>query len=119
MSKAWKQVSAEWREVVLVCRKCSKKIEGGFGPGRDMPLAKALHKSLAHRNAALRKPKPRRRRTAVIEVGCLDICPRNAVVAVRAADPGRWLLVPDGADLDEVALRLGLAEAASPGVKLV
>ena len=107
--KAWKQVKADWRDVVLVCRKCSKKLDGGFGPDGGQALAKALRKTLArHRGLAPGKVKSRRRGIAVLEVGCLDICPKTAVVALRAADPGRWIVVPEGADLDEVAMRLGL-----------
>ena len=30
--KAFKSAKTEWRDVVLVCRKCSKKLNGGFGP---------------------------------------------------------------------------------------
>ena len=31
--KAFKSAKTEWRDVVLVCRKCSKPLDGGFGPG--------------------------------------------------------------------------------------
>lgn len=110
--KAWKQVRADWRDVVLVCRKCAKKLDGGFGPEGDESLAKALRRTVDA--GTRRRSKVRRREVAVVEVGCLDICPRGAVVALRAADPGRWILVPEGADLDEVAARLGLvADAAA------
>lgn len=34
-----KRVRAEWREVVLVCRKCSKKLDGGFGAKGNKRLA--------------------------------------------------------------------------------
>ena len=44
--KAWKQVKADWRDVVLVCRKCSKKLDGGFGADGEKTLAKALRKAL-------------------------------------------------------------------------
>lgn len=108
-SKAWKQVKADWRDVVLVCRKCSKKLDGGFGADGEETLAKALRKSLANPDrTGFGRNKPRRREIAVLEVGCLDICPKKAVVALRAADPGRWVVVPEGADLAEVTLRLGL-----------
>ena len=107
--RAWKQVKADWRDVVLVCRKCSKKLDGGFGPQHDKTLAKVLRRALAKPDdAASRKIRPRRREIAVLEVGCLDICPKKAVVALRAADPGRWVVVPEGADLAEVAMRLGI-----------
>ena len=107
--KAWKQVKADWRHVVLVCRKCSKKLDGGFGVDGEESLAKALRKALARPDgAASCKMKPRRREIAVLDVGCLDICPKKAVVVLRAADPGRWVVVPEGADLAEVGVQLGL-----------
>ena len=112
--KAWKQVKADWRDVVLVCRKCSKKLDGGFGPDGDEALAKALRKALARPDGAVSgKIKPRRREIAVLDVGCLDICPKKAVVVLRAADPGRWVVVPEGADLAEVAVRLGFEDRPS------
>ena len=107
--KAWKQVRNDWRDVVLVCRKCSKKLDGGFGPGGDQVLAKALRKSLAtFAGAACGKVKARRRDIAVIEVSCLDICPKKAVVMVKCSDPKTMFLVPKGADMDDVLDRLRL-----------
>ena len=44
--KVFKSAKTEWRDVVLVCRKCSKKLDGGFGPGGDLTLKKALRKYL-------------------------------------------------------------------------
>jgi len=106
---AWKQVGAEWRDIVLVCRKCARKRDGGFGPDGDLPLAKALRQSLDAGEP--RKVKPRRRAVAVIEVGCLDICPKHAVVAVNCRRPQAIVLVPDGAAMVEVRERLGLDTA--------
>ncbi len=114
--KAWKQVKADWRDVVLVCRKCSKKLDGGFGADGEKTLAKALRKTLEQpERPGFSKIKPRRKEIAVLEVGCLDICPKKAVVALRAADPGRWVIVPEGADLAEVTMRLGLGGQSSTG----
>ena len=104
--KAWKRVKADWRDVVLVCRKCSKKLHGGFGPDGDERFAKALRRSLD--DGEMRKPKALRRAVAVIEVGCLDVCPKRAVVVVKGSDPGSLHLVPGGADVIAVADRLGL-----------
>ena len=105
----WKQVGAEWRDIVLVCRKCARKRDGGFGPDGDLSLAKALRQSLDAGEP--RKVKPRRRAVAVIEVGCLDICPKHAVVAVNCSRPQAIVLVPDGAGMAEVRDRLGLGAA--------
>ncbi|NJC40428.1 putative metal-binding protein [Brevundimonas alba] len=97
-----KTARTEWRDVVLVCRKCSKKLDGkGFGPDGDRSLKKALRKSAGGgkgRKAALK----------VIETGCFDICPKNAVVALSASRPESLLIVPVGAGLNEVWTRLGL-----------
>jgi predicted metal-binding protein len=103
--KAIKRVQAEWDEIVLVCRKCSKKLDGGFGKGGDQSLAKGLRKLLGA------TPKGRKAGLAVIEVDCLDICPKGAVVALRAGAPGDWAIVPKGASLPGVAARLGLEVA--------
>lgn len=100
--KSIKQVKADWSEVVLVCRKCSKKLDGGFGKDGDQKLAKVLRKALGA------KGKGRKARAAVIEVDCLDVCPKNAVVAVRASAPRDWAVVPRGASIEAVVARLGL-----------
>ena len=110
--KGWKEVRAEWREVVLVCRKCSRKLDGGFGPDGDDTFAKALRRSLDE--GELRKVKALRREVAVLEVGCLDVCPKRAVAVVLGSTPGRMTLVPEGAAMDEVVGRLGLGRPAPP-----
>ena len=96
-----KRVKAEWGEIVLVCRKCSRKLDGGFGKGGGQSLAKGLRKMLGGK-------KGRKAGLAVIEVDCLDVCPKGAVMALRAGAPGDWAVVPKGAPLDGVARRLGL-----------
>jgi hypothetical protein len=103
-----KTAKTQWRDVVLVCRKCSKKLDGGFGRDGDRSLRKALRKDL-------KAGKGRKAAVAVIETGCFDVCPNNAVVAVNAARPEALLIVPRGADLREVKARLGLdAEPIPP-----
>lgn len=100
---AFKTASTEWRDVVLVCRKCQKKLDGGFGPNGDLSLKKALRRYLK----AKKGPKSQ---LAVIDVGCFDVCPKRAVVAVNAQRPGELLIIPAGADLLEVKARLGLSD---------
>lgn len=90
---------------MLVCRKCSRRRGGGFGPDSTLPLAKALR-----RHCKLKKG--RKASAGIVEVGCLGVCPKHAVVAVDAAHPTRWLLVRPGADLDIVARELGLVGQA-------
>lgn len=100
--KPIKRVKADWNEVVLVCRKCSKKLKGGFGDDGDQKLAKVLRKAIGA------KGKGRKASAAVIEVDCLDVCPKGAVVAVKASSPRDWAVVPRGASTEAVIARLGL-----------
>ena len=103
---SFRQVAADWREVVLVCRKCARKLDGGFGPDGDQGFAKVLRRALD--GDAPRNAKARRRPVAVMEVGCLDICPKRAVVVVKGSAPQALVLVPEGAAMPEVMARLGL-----------
>ncbi|MBD8677105.1 (2Fe-2S) ferredoxin domain-containing protein [Sphingomonas sp. CFBP 13720] len=93
-------VRARWDKAVLVCAKCSRKLDTGFGED-GKPLAKALRRHLKLKNG----PKAR---AGVVEVKCLDVCPKGAVVVVDSATPAHWLLVHPGDDLDAVAARLGI-----------
>jgi predicted metal-binding protein len=95
------QVRANWSNTVLVCAKCSKRLGGGFGPKGKQPLGKALRKHLGLK-------KGRKAAAGVVDVKCLGVCPRGAVTVVDAAASRQWLLVPAGADLDEVAAEIGL-----------
>ncbi|MDT8758154.1 DUF1636 domain-containing protein [Sphingomonas psychrotolerans] len=96
-------VRSNWSNAVLVCSKCSKKLDGGFGPKGKAPLAKALRKHLGLK-------KGRKGAAGIVEVKCLGVCPRGAVTVVNGAQSREWLLVPEGADLDAVAEELGLAD---------
>ncbi|NQE60711.1 (2Fe-2S) ferredoxin domain-containing protein [Caulobacter sp. RHG1] len=106
--KPIKRVKADWSEVVLVCRKCSKKLDGGFGADGDQKLSKALRKAIGA------KSKGRKAKAAVIEVDCLDVCPKGAVVAVRASAPKDWAVIPRGASMTAVVERLGLGGVEPP-----
>lgn len=109
-----KRVRADWSEVVLVCRKCSKKLKGGFGEDGDQPLARALRREFASGDTSAKagksgksgKPKRRGTKVAVLEVGCFDVCPKGAVVVVSASTPGEWLVVPRGTATSTVRQRL-------------
>ncbi|WP_171905854.1 (2Fe-2S) ferredoxin domain-containing protein [Sphingobium phenoxybenzoativorans] len=102
------RVSSGWQTAILVCRKCSKKLDGGFGPKGDERLSKALRKHLALK-------KGRKAAAGIIEVNCLGICPKGAVTVVDGAHSREWLLVRPGADLDELAEMLGLADREPAG----
>lgn len=93
---------SNWEASLLVCRKCSKKLGGGFGPKGKTSLAKALKK---HGGGKGRKAK-----LGVIEVKCLGVCPRGAVTVIDSRDPTRWRLIREGADVTEVAAALKLDE---------
>jgi predicted metal-binding protein len=97
-----RKVKARWKGAVLVCSKCSKKIKkGGFGPDGDKPLAKALRKHL-------HLGKGPKSAAGIIEVPCLDVCPKRAILVVDGRHPDQWLIVHPGANLDGLAHELGL-----------
>ena len=103
-------VRARWSGAVLVCGKCSKKLDGGFGDKGRTPLAKLLRKILG-------VGKGRKAALGVVETRCLGLCPRNAVAMIDGRAPGTWLVVPKDADVAELAARLHRAPgpASSPG----
>jgi predicted metal-binding protein len=79
-----------WQDVVVLCRKCSKKLDGGFGPDGGATLARTLKQAL--------RDTGRRRTVRVIETKCLGLCPRGAVTLLRGSQPGALLAVPAGTD---------------------
>lgn len=92
------KICANWSHAVLVCKKCSKKLEKkgqGFGPD-DKRLSAALKRALG-------AGKTRKARVGVIEVPCLDICPKGGVVVIDSRRPGEWrIITPDAPFEDEV-----------------
>lgn len=95
------EIRSNWSHAILVCKKCSKKLgkkSGGFGPSGER-LAKALKKQLGTK-------KGRKAALGIIEVSCLDICPKNAVVLVDTRTPGQWRLVTPDADIAQLARQL-------------
>ncbi len=101
-------IKSQWTATILVCRKCTKKVGGGFGEKGKTPLAKALRKRAG-------KDSKRKALYGVIETGCLGVCPRDAVIVVDAAHPGKWTAVREGTPVEDVAERLGLPSAAQKG----
>jgi predicted metal-binding protein len=92
-----------WRETILICKKCSKKMKGGFGPKAKTRLKKALAEKLALKKGRLAA-------IGLIEVGCFDLCPKRAVTVAKGSEPGMFYVVPRGAHLDEIIAALGLSE---------
>jgi len=93
-------VRSRWQGAILVCRKCSKKLKGGFGDDGKQPIAKVLRK-------ALDGGKGRKARMGIVEVGCLDICPKGAVTLIDTAHPDEWLIVKAGTTVDDLTKQLG------------
>ncbi|MET0248282.1 MAG: (2Fe-2S) ferredoxin domain-containing protein [Sphingobium sp.] len=100
------RISSNWDHAVLVCRKCSKKLGGGFGPDGDQRLDKALRRHLSLK-------KGRKAAAGIVEVGCLGVCPKDAVTVIDGARSRDWLLVRPGADLDELAALLSLGSPSA------
>ncbi len=100
-----KTVRAQWRTAILVCRKCTKKLGGGFGEKGGTSLAKALR-------AEAGLGKGRKASAGIVEVDCLKVCPKRGVVAVNAATPREWLVIAPGTPIEEVRDRLGLGGQA-------
>ena len=79
-----------WTDTLLICRKCSRKLGGGFGPdGRDT-LRQVVRDTL--------RLSGRRGEVGLIDVGCLGVCPKKGVTTARASRPGELLVVPRGLD---------------------
>ena len=88
VSDAVATVQTGWTDTLLICRKCSKKLRGGFGKDGGETLRQAVRGAL--------RTNGRRGQIGVIEVGCLKICPKRAVTTARASRPGVFTIVPEG-----------------------
>lgn len=91
-----KRLRSNWQGAILVCAKCQKKLKrGGFGDKGTQTLAEALREYCGLK-------KGRKGRLGVVEVKCLDICPKRAVVALNAAQTGVWQVIEPGSDMAHV-----------------
>jgi len=87
-----------WKTVILLCGKCTRKMDGGYGSkGRDT-LRTVLRDAL--------RVTGHRRDVRIIETRCMGICPKKAVTALNASRPGRILTIPKGTATDEVMAQL-------------
>jgi predicted metal-binding protein len=77
-----------WTTVILICGKCARKLDGGFGPKHKDSLRTTLREAL--------KAKGHRRSVRIIETRCMGLCPRHAVTALNAGSPGRIMTIPNG-----------------------
>lgn len=110
-ARGLRTVRSDWSNTILVCKKCSKKLGGGFGPKGKTGLAKALRSEFGGR-------KGRKGAVGIIDVKCLGVCPRGSVTVVNGAAPGAWLLVREGLPVAAVAAELGLVAASGESVAL-
>ena len=83
-----------WRDTAFICRKCTRKLDGGFGADGNQSLRQALRESLRRRG--------HRGSLGLIEVGCLVICPKGAVTMGIASNPGEILIVARRTPADAV-----------------
>ncbi len=103
-------VPIPWREIVLTCRKCARKLDGGFGPKGRQELRRVLKDGI--------RAAGRRRQIRVMETGCFGLCPKNAVTLARSSHPGTLSVIPAGTDQEAVLRFLELAgDDAGAGTK--
>ncbi len=96
---------APFHDLVLVCRKCSGKLDGrGFGPDGDLTLRETLKIHIREHGlkGVLR----------AVETDCLDLCPEGRVSVMRIASPHEIVPVPPGTGVAAVLERLGLGGVA-------
>jgi hypothetical protein len=113
MSDSLPAAPAPWGDLVLVCRKCSGKLDGrGFGPDQDMTLREAMKQHIRARGL--------KGVVRAVETDCLDLCPEGRVSVMRIAFPHEIIAVPPATTTDQVFRRLGLGiddvAAATTGV---
>ena len=87
-------VATGWTDALLICRKCSRKLDGGFGEDGKETLRRALRGAL--------RASGQRGQIGLIEVACLGVCPKRAVTTARASQPGSLLIVPEGMPVDRL-----------------
>ena len=87
-----------WTDIVLLCGKCGRKLDGGYGPDGDQSLRTALRDEL--------KATGRKRQLRVIETKCIGLCPKKSVTAILASRPGEILAIPAGTNAAEALARL-------------
>ena len=90
--------------LVAICRKCGKKLGGGFGENGRQSLAKALKHDLD-------LPKWKRSPVRLVETGCMKLCPKGAVAVTTSGDARLVHVVPAGTPVGDVAAHLGLVKA--------
>jgi predicted metal-binding protein len=83
-----------WKQVIVLCRKCGKKLDGGFGEKGKDSLKSSLRQAL--------RDEGRRRDVRIFETSCMGICPKRGVTALNATHPDRLHVIGAGADTTAV-----------------
>lgn len=101
MSADIKAHRSKWRESVLICRKCSRKLCGGFGKKGKSTLRGLLKDVYGD-------AKGRRAEIGIIEVPCFKLCPKRAVSVALGSKPGVLFEVAEGTPVEDVLAALNL-----------
>lgn len=99
---------SKWQESVLVCRKCSKKLRGGFGKKGKRSLRGLLKDVYGD-------AKGRRAEIGIVEVPCFKLCPKGAVSVALGTKPGVLFEVAEGAAVEDVLEALDLPAVSGGG----
>jgi hypothetical protein len=99
----FRKVSGRWQEVILICRKCSKKLDGGFGPKGRTRLNAFLREGLA-------TGKGRKARMGLVMAPCFKLCPKAAVTVTLGSKPQILHVIPRRAEVGEITEALGLGD---------
>ncbi len=99
---------SRWRESVLICRKCSKKLRGGFGKKGKRTLRGLLKDVYGD-------AKGRRAEIGIVEVPCFKLCPKRAVSVALGSKPGALFEVAERAAIEDVIAALALPAVAKSG----
>jgi hypothetical protein len=87
-----------WKTIILLCGKCARKMDGGYGPKGKETLRTALRDVFRERG--------QRGEVRIIETRCMGICPWKAVTALNASRPDTILTIPKGTATNEAIMQL-------------
>ncbi|MFT3811231.1 MAG: hypothetical protein QM698_15065 [Micropepsaceae bacterium] len=96
---------SRWRESVLICRKCSRKLRGGFGKKGKRSLRGLLKDVYGD-------AKGRRAEIGIVEAPCFKLCPKRAVSVALGSRPGVLFEVAEGTSVEDVMDALNLPALA-------
>lgn len=88
MPKSISSRPTPWKTILLLCGKCSRKLDGGFGPEGKDSLRRSVRCELKERGYG--------REVRIIETRCMGLCPKKAVTAVNGSRPDAVLAIPEG-----------------------